>query len=142
MKNKNIKDVLMKKGVIEDILLIAEFIALILAIWTKNDIFYAAVWLFALLYMATKCIRLVDEKTDANIRAIEAEYKFNEAKWILDETREMIKNHGSRDEINDFLDLFINNFELEKGENKDMPIVKQEPKADVFDKTRAESEGE
>lgn len=39
MKNKNIKDVLMKIGVIEDILLIGEFIALILAIWTKNDIF-------------------------------------------------------------------------------------------------------
>lgn len=142
MKNKNIKDVLMKKGVIEDILLIAEFIAFILAIWTKNDIFYAAVWLFALLYMTAKCFRFVDEKKDANIRAIEAEYKFNEVKWILNETREMIKNHDSRDEINDFLDLFINNSELEKGENKDMPIVKQEPKADVFDKTRAESEGE
>ena len=39
MKNKNIKDVLMKYRVIEDILLIGEFIALILAIWTKKRYF-------------------------------------------------------------------------------------------------------
>lgn len=119
MKNKNIKDVLMKYRVIEDILLIGEFIALILAIWTKNDIFNYFVWLFVLLYMTAKCLRLVDEETDANIRAIEAEYKFNVAKWILNETREMIKNHEcSRDEINDFLDQFINNSELEIGEKQ------------------------
>lgn len=112
MKNKNIKDVLMKYRVIEDILLIGEFIALILAIWTKNDIFNYLVWLFVLLYMTAKCFRLIDEKTDAEIRAIEAE-------WTLNETREMIKNHEySRDEINDFLDQFINNSELEKGEKQ------------------------
>lgn len=119
MKNKNIKDVLMKTRVTEDILLIAEFIALILAILTNNDIFYYAVWLFAFLYMTAKCLRLIDEKTDANTRAIEAEYKFNVAKWTLNETREMIKNHEcSRDEINDYLDQFINNSELEKGEKQ------------------------
>ena len=119
MKNKNIKDVLMKTGVIEDILLIAEFIALILAILTDYDIFYYAVWLFAFLYMTAKSLRLIDEKTDANIRAIEVEYKLNVAKWTLNETREMIKNHEcSRDEINDFLDQFINNSELEKGEKQ------------------------
>lgn len=117
MKNKNIKEVLMKYRVIENILLIGEFIALILAIWTKNDNFNYAVWLFAWLYMVAKSFRLIDEKTDAEIRAIEAEYKFNVAKWILNETREMIKKHEcSRDEINDFLDQFINNSELEIGE--------------------------
>lgn len=119
MKNKNIKDVLMKKRVAEDILLIAEFIALILAILTNNDIFYYAVWLFVLLYMTAKCFRLIDEKTDAEIRAIEAESNLYFVKWILNETGEMIKNHEySRDEINDFLDQFINNSELEKGEKQ------------------------
>lgn len=119
MKNKNIKDVLMKSRVIEDILLIAEFIALILAIWTNNDIFYYAVWLFVLLYMTAKCLRLIDEKTDAEIRAIEAESNLYFVKWILNETGEMIKNYEySRDEINDFLDQFINNSELEKGEKQ------------------------
>jgi hypothetical protein len=69
--------------------------------------------------MTAKSFRLIDEKSDANIRAIEAEYKFNVAKWILNETREMIKNHEcSRDEINDFLDQFINNSESEKGEKQ------------------------
>lgn len=119
MKNKNIKDVLIKTRVIEDILLIAEFIALILAILTNNDIFYYAVWLFVLLYMTAKCFRLIDEKTDAEIRAIEAESNLYFVKWILNETGEMIKNHEySRDEINDFLDQFINNSELEKGEKQ------------------------
>ena len=116
MKNKNIKDVLMKNRVIEDILLIAEFIALILAIWTNNDIFYYAVWLFVLLYMTAKCFRLTDEKTDAEIRAIEAESNLYFVKWTLNETSEMIKNYEcSRDEINDFLDQFT---ELEKGEKQ------------------------
>lgn len=119
MKNKNIKDVLMKTRVIEDILLIAEFISLILAILTNNDIFYYAVWLFVLLYMTAKCFRLIDEKTDAEIRAIEAESNLYFVKWGLNETREMIKNYEwSRDEINDFLDQFINNSELEKGEKQ------------------------
>ena len=74
-------------------------------------------WLFVWLYLTAKCFRLIDEKTDAEFRAIEAEYKFNVAKWILNETREMIKNHEySRDEINDFLDQFINESEeIEKG---------------------------
>lgn len=109
----------MKKKVIEDILLVGEIIALILAIWTKNEIFYYLVWFFTLLNLTVKSIRFLDEKADADIRAIKAEYKFNEAQYILNETKDMIKNHEySRDEINDFLDQFINDFELEKGEKQ------------------------
>lgn len=96
---------------LEEVVLISELICLILG-FIFGKTFFALVNLLCIIYLLLTSMRMIDERFEQSMEALEARTKLIKAKWMINEIKDMVEDKSSRQEVIDFIEQVSEDFEL------------------------------